>query len=212
MAETQRLSFSMLRHLAPVQMLKAHPPCAIAMSSLTPILLSSLKLETHHLRTKIVLRVCSPPHRRGVIMTVVEDENGTVATLELYMQSPESLVSAFDIFNEGDVLVLKEPYLRRSDKETYSLLVDHVSDLIWLNPGNESVPQKWRPHQDTPEQSAVSRLQGNRFLQEGKLLKALERSVKPSKHRFYEAEANICLVILEQWNLLQARKMPNSPI
>lgn len=179
MAETQRLALGTIKQLAPAQTLKPHPPCATDMNSLEPVLLSSLKLETHQRGAKIVLRVCSPPHRRGAILAIVEDEEGTVAAIQLYLQSPESLISAFEIINEGDVLVLKEPYLRRSSEQTYNLIVDHVSDLIWLSLGDENIPQKWRPHQDTPEYSTASRLQGNQFLDEGKLLKALKRSVTP---------------------------------
>lgn len=122
-----------------------YPPCILPEDALEPIAISQMRLETHHRGRKIMLRVCTPPQRITAVMAVVEDENHTGVLLQLYHQPDEALVPTIETLGPDMICILKEPFFKCATDGSYSLRVDHPSDIIWLNAEDERIPQKWRP-------------------------------------------------------------------
>lgn len=81
---------------------------------------------------------------------MVEDEHGNVDKLALYNQSISNILQSIP---EGTIVLIKEPYYKFSGENDYMLCVDHPSDIIRLQQGQDEslVPTPWRELQDTRE-------------------------------------------------------------
>lgn len=127
--------------------------------------ISQMKLETHHRGRKIVVRVLTPPDRMTAVMAIVEDENGVAVLLQLYNQPDETVMPKGSILREGGFVLIKEPFFKAAVTDgSYSIRVDHVSDVIFLDEASEWVPKKWRKRDEGSASSTPSReirLQGN---------------------------------------------------
>lgn len=66
------------------------------------------------------------------ILVIAEDEKEDAVLLQLYQQKPEEQQLATNVVKYGDMLIVKEPYLKITGDGGYGLRVDHVSDLIHL--------------------------------------------------------------------------------
>lgn len=159
--------------IATSQIPAPYSPCTKAILDLEPIAIAEMKLETHHRGEKVLLRVCTPPHRMTAVMVVVEDQRGTAAILQLYNQPEESIVPAEQILQTGDILVLKEPFFKRATDGSYSLRADHVSDIVWLQSTDESIPEKWKAPTALLSDSTEARLKGNEFFKKQSCAAAL---------------------------------------
>ena len=65
-------------------------------------------------------------------MAIIEDEEGTAVLLQLNNQPEEDKVGKEQILQVGDVCIVKDPFFKATTDGLYSLRVDHVSDIIWL--------------------------------------------------------------------------------
>lgn len=151
-----------------------YPPSILPLSELQPIMISDMRLETHHRGCKIFLHVLTPPSRMTAVMAIVEDERGNAVVLQLYHQPEESVVPAKEVLLSG-VCVVKEPYFKCATDGSYSVRIDHVSDIVWLDPSDGRVPQKWRQPRSTS--SANIRKQGNDAVKSEKWAEAERLSV-----------------------------------
>ncbi|KAF4455900.1 TPR domain [Fusarium albosuccineum] len=143
-----------------------YPPCIVAAEDLKPISIAEMRLETHHRGRKVVLRVLTPPDRMTAIMAIVEDQMATAVLLQLYHQPVEAVVPAKEILTPDMVCILKEPFFKCATDGSYSLRVDHPSDFIWLNEGDERIPAKWAPSViELNKDSKSIRMQGNDAVQ-----------------------------------------------
>ncbi|KAI1411046.1 hypothetical protein F5Y13DRAFT_191633 [Hypoxylon sp. FL1857] len=140
-----------------------YPPCVRPIQDLKPLMISDMKLETHHRGSQVLVHVMTPPNRMDAIMVIVEDENGTAVLLQLYNQPKEDKVSNEHIIQEGDVCIIKEPFFKATPHGLYSLDVDHVSDIVWLQITDPRIPLKWRKRLD--ESSRDIRMKGNAAVQ-----------------------------------------------
>ena len=125
-------------------------------------MISRMELERHHRGNYSLIHVLTPPDRMTAVIAVVEDEEGTAVLLQLYNQPEECRVRKGLILREGDVCIIKEPFFKATTEGSYSLRVDHVSDIIWLQDVDERVPLRWRTRiLKLDETSQAIRLQGN---------------------------------------------------
>lgn len=73
---------------------------------------------------------------------------------------------AKEILGPDNVCMLKEPFFKCATDGSYSLRVDHVSDIIWLDDADERIPLKWRkPALNLNASSKNIRAQGNDAMQ-----------------------------------------------
>ncbi|KAM0426404.1 hypothetical protein ACHAPT_008451 [Fusarium lateritium] len=143
-----------------------YPPCVISARDLEPIMISDMRLETHHRGKKVMLRVLTSPDRITAITAIVEDERGTAVLLQLYHQPDESLVPKTEILGPGKICILKEPFFKCAADGSYSLRVDHLGDIVWLDEDNELIPSRWRkPVAIRDNTSKDIRTQGNDAVQ-----------------------------------------------
>ncbi|GAB0138026.1 hypothetical protein EsDP_00006273 [Epichloe bromicola] len=149
-----------------------YAPCHRLLHELKPMKIAQLRLETHHRGGMVVVRVRTPPKRMALaVVAIVEDEEGTATTLQLFHQPEELDVPAKEILQPDMVLALKEPFLKYCTEGSYALRVDHVSDVTWLEGAEEHVPIQWR-RSLILEDSTRIRLQGNDAVQSQKWAEA----------------------------------------
>ncbi|KAI0427917.1 hypothetical protein F5Y09DRAFT_332956 [Xylaria sp. FL1042] len=143
------------------QVPSAYPPSVRMMDDLASMNISQMELQKHHRGKKVTVRVMTPQDTLNATMAIVEDEEGTAVVLQLYHQPklPES--DPQDILRPNMVLVVKEPFFKAAGDGAYSIRVDHVSDVVWMQNTDTRVPLKWRDHPSQPEASAVIRERGN---------------------------------------------------
>ncbi len=141
---------------------KPYMPCKTALDDLKPMLISQMKSQRHNRGRMVTARVCiAPASRLSAIVAVVEDTNGTAVPLLLYSPPASSAARADTILPEGAVCIIKEPYLKpKKKKDTYSIRVDHVTDIVFLDETDSRVPDAWKKPKPAAS-SAEIRLQGN---------------------------------------------------
>ncbi|RKL26000.1 hypothetical protein BFJ72_g13891 [Fusarium proliferatum] len=160
--------------IATTQVPAPYPPCIKSVNDLDPIMISDMRLETHHRGKKTMLRVLTPPDRMTAVMAIVEDEKGIAVLLQLYHQPEETIVPTTEILNPNMVCILKEPFFKCATDGTYSLRVDHPSDIIRLDGADDRIPSHWRPSTViSGENSTDLRKQGNDAVQAKKWAEAL---------------------------------------
>ncbi|KAG5752170.1 hypothetical protein H9Q70_005179 [Fusarium xylarioides] len=160
--------------IATTQVPAPYPPCIYSANDLEPIMISDMRLETHHRGKKIMLRVLTPPDRMTAVMAIVEDENGIAVLLQLYHQPEETIVPATEILSPNMVCILKEPFFKCAADGTYSLRVDHPSDIIRLDGADDRIPSHWRPSMViSGENGTEIRKRGNDAVQVKKWAEAL---------------------------------------
>jgi hypothetical protein len=121
---------------------EAYPPCTKPLSSLTPITLRDLRLETHHRGRVLVARALSVPSRISAVMNAIEDGNGDVDRLAIH-NLPRSARTE-RVLPSGAIVAVKEPYYKVSGDGGVLVRVDHRSDFILLKPDDALVPVKLR--------------------------------------------------------------------
>lgn len=138
------------------------------------MLISEMRLETHHRGRKVMLRVLTQPYRINTVLLLVEDEAGNGTILQLHHILEESLMPCEEVASEGRVCILKEPYFKVAVDGSYSLRVDHVNDIMWLAEDDEQVPSKWRTKGLPKDISSLQhRTQGNEAVKATQWAKAL---------------------------------------
>ncbi|KAF4984516.1 hypothetical protein FZEAL_312 [Fusarium zealandicum] len=154
--------------VATTQVPAPYLPCIVPVQDLEPISISNMRLETHHRGKKVMLRVLTPADRMTAVMAMVEDEDGTALLLQIYHQPVETVVPADEILYPGRVCILKEPFFKCATGDgSYSLRVDHPSDVIWLDESDARVPSKWKPSRTIAYNNSASiRSQGNHAVEE----------------------------------------------
>ncbi|KAL5591696.1 hypothetical protein FOVSG1_010585 [Fusarium oxysporum f. sp. vasinfectum] len=154
-----------------------YEPCVIPEEDLEPMPISDMRLKTHHRGKKVLLRVKTAPARVTTVVTIVEDEEGTAVLLALYQQLQEDLLTVRNPAQDS-VAILKDPFFEQTAEGTYSLQVDHPSDIIWLEDHDERIPEKWRVHRKI-KSSAEYRAEGEGIASKEHWLPALHSSVSP---------------------------------
>jgi hypothetical protein len=153
----------------------AYWPCLNSLADLTKVKINDLLLETHHRGNYLVLRSITPPDRMNAIAAIVEDEDKDAIMLQIYHEEEENERAAEDIFGEGVVLIVKEPYLRLMADGDYGLRVDHLSDVIYLPHFDERIPGCWQPRVVEYNLSASAwKMKGNNHFYESKYDIAIE--------------------------------------
>ncbi|GAP91962.1 putative TPR domain protein [Rosellinia necatrix] len=147
--------------LMTTQVPPAYAPSVRSIGELTPIAISQMELQKHHRGRKAVVRVITPPDNMNAIMAIVEDEEGTAVLLQLYHQPKLPQADPEDILCPHMVLVIKEPFFKAATDGSYSVRVDHISDVVWLHESDPCIPSKWRNKYPKSETSEVLRKGGN---------------------------------------------------
>ncbi|KAL6352613.1 hypothetical protein LRP88_13080 [Fusarium phalaenopsidis] len=141
-------------------------PCIVPAQDLEPIKITDMRLETHHRGKKVTMRVLTQPDRLLGVVALAEDEHGTAVLLQLYQLPDEALVPQAEILTPGMICIVKEPYYKQTTKGRYSVRVDHLGDIIWLNEGDERIPSRWKNSAATLNSDSTDiRTQGNHAVQ-----------------------------------------------
>ncbi|KAI5919059.1 hypothetical protein F4810DRAFT_714901 [Camillea tinctor] len=143
-----------------------YAPSVRFIDDLQPLMISRMQLEEHHRGKRTTLRILTPPDRINAVMAIAEDEEGTALLLQLYNQPDEADIPAENYVRPQSVCIIKEPFFKTTANNSYSLRVDHISDIIWLSDGDERIPRKWRKSTSNVESDSHKiRMQGNKAVQ-----------------------------------------------
>ncbi|OHW93532.1 TPR domain protein [Colletotrichum incanum] len=143
------------------QVPSAYLPCSRTANELQPLSISKMRLEEHHRGKYVIVRTMTSPRKINVVMTIVEDEEGTAALLQLYNQPEESAVDIDDLLPQHSVCLIKEPFFKVATDGKYSLRVDHVGDFCLLSGNDGLIPSRWRSMPHFVPDSEKIRLRGN---------------------------------------------------
>ena len=121
---------------------EAYPPCTNPISSLAPITLRELKLETHHRGRVLIVRTFGIPTRLSAIQSAIEDENKDVDHLAI-QNLPLTAVTE-KVLPSGAIVAIKEPYYKITAEGGVMIRVDHPSDFLRLESGDSLVPARLR--------------------------------------------------------------------
>ncbi|KAL7622158.1 hypothetical protein AAE478_007660 [Parahypoxylon ruwenzoriense] len=183
-----------------------YTPSVRPIQELKPLMISCMVLENHHRGHRALVHVLTPPDRMTSVIAIVEDEEGTAVMLQLYNQPEESKVSKEHILQAGDVCIIKEPFFKDTVDGTYSLRVDHVSDIIWLQDTDYRIPLKWRKRVLSLDESSQDiRIDGNTAVQrqdwaEAKRLytNAIRTAKTPEEEQLAHLNRSLCNLRLDR--------------
>lgn len=98
--------------------------------------MNSLRTEVHHRGCFITAKTITPPYLSTDMISIIEEEDGEVAKLEISFQDPLSPDSGLP---ENSTIAIKEPYLRYCGDGDYAIHVDHPSDIAVLRGDDPAV-------------------------------------------------------------------------
>ncbi|KAI0550313.1 hypothetical protein F4679DRAFT_594767 [Xylaria curta] len=139
----------------------AYPASVRMVDDLVSMSISRMELQKHHRGKKVLLRVITPQNTLIAVMAIVEDEEGTAVLLQLYHQHQSIGTDLEDILHPNTVLMVKEPFFEVTANGSYSIRVDHVSDVVILHNTDPRIPSKWNTRSHETESSTIIREQGN---------------------------------------------------
>lgn len=150
----------------------SYPPSTSPLCDLKKAMLKDLVLETHHRGHYLLLRTVTPAKVMNAILMIVEDEAKDCILLQLHNQE---LACTADSWEEGTVLIVKEPCLRTMSDGGLGIRADHLSDVILLPRFDERVPLSWQQMSTELERSSNGwRILGNNFFTKSRYQSAVE--------------------------------------
>lgn len=152
-----------------------YPPSVASLKELTKIYLKDLQLQIHHRGSYVLLRAVTPANVMTAVMAIMEDEIDGAVLLQLYQQEGDKNRPAEKVIQHGDICVVKEPYFKVMNDGGYGLRVDHVNDVVWLFPGDSSIPLAWQSRISELKDAGILKEEGNAALKAGNLYEAVER-------------------------------------
>ena len=106
-------------------------------------------------------------------MTIVEDEEGNVARLTI-SNLEDSPVDP--IIPENTIMAIKQPSWSKLVEGGYHIRIDHPSDVVFLNPSDDLIPDAWKTDEGVKDVSRNQdwRKEGDMMFLKKKFRKALE--------------------------------------
>lgn len=144
-----------------------YPPSKTPPSRLVKIPLGSLRLETHHRGSYLILatHMC-PIEIAGVVISIMRDEHHDLVMTSHHYENAESLYL-------GGVFIIREPYFTITAAGDYCVRVDHVTDMMPVCPTFYIVPLNLRRRGDaSPRTVSDWKHEGDRNMQEKSYLAA----------------------------------------
>ncbi|OAA50848.1 TPR domain protein [Beauveria brongniartii RCEF 3172] len=179
--------------ISTTQLPPPYPPSDRFVEELSPIDIKQMRLGEHHRGSRVIVRALTSPIRLNAIMLVVEDLEGTAVNLQLHHHPSADDVPSEEVINIGNVLIIKEPFFKCTTDNSYSLRVDHLSDVVWLEPFDSRVPDAWRTA--VPEMiSETVRVQGNEAVRRKCWAKALRLYSDAARYAVTPEEAQLAFV------------------
>lgn len=138
---------------------EAYLPSLEPISSLTPILLRDLRLETHHRGRILLVKTFCDPMRSSSIQNAIEDVRGDVDRISIY--NLPSTTSLDKVLPKRAIVGVKEPYYKATADGGVMVRVDHPSDFVLLEPNDTLVPPQWRKEQKAVMSASQLKEKGN---------------------------------------------------
>jgi hypothetical protein len=92
-----------------------------------------------------MLRCIAQQDRKVGIVALTENEQKGVVHVDLYNQEREELRKASDIVGRVKVILTKEPWFIILPEREYSIRVNHLSDVEFIEHHDNCVPTSWKP-------------------------------------------------------------------
>jgi len=127
-----------------------YPPCNKPLSELKKIMIDELLPNTHLKGSYMILRAITNTRRVAGMFVVVEDEKNRAIQLKLChhvsdFENPGIPTERRDqIIAKDMVVIVKEPCLQATPDGHNGLRVDHIGNIMFLDPFDERIPREWR--------------------------------------------------------------------
>jgi tetratricopeptide (TPR) repeat protein len=122
--------------------------------------MGDLHPQTHHYGKVIFLRAIAMPSYLVALIAAVEDEQGNAGTIRVFNE--RETTNPDELLPQGRVMAVREPFNVNEFKNTYEIRVDHPSDVVYLSPSDERVPNSWRVHSAQQHSPAEYKTMGNK--------------------------------------------------
>jgi len=133
---------------------------------------NDLKVEVHHRGCFITARTITHPYLTDQAITIIEDEGGNVAKLEICFQDPSSPDSDLPL---NSTIAVREPYYKRNGDGDYAIHVDHPSDIAVLRGDDPAISMIMEVVSKTKEITAAEwRVAGDKAYLEKRFSSAVE--------------------------------------
>lgn len=138
--------------------------------------IEDIRTDLRNINDVVLLRTITDPYIYSSVVTIVEDEFGDAARLTV-CNPEDSMIDP--IIQYGSIVAIRQPCWSRIPQGGYHIRVDHPSDLVFLDQGDEAVPQKWRKNEllDASKDAAEWKKEGDMMFLNKRFGKALELSV-----------------------------------
>jgi len=95
-----------------------------------------LRPKVHHQGYFLTAKTITPPYLTTQVITIIEEEGGDVAKLEINFQDPSLPDSDLP---PNSTVAIKEPYFKYIGEGDYAIHVDHPSDIAILRGDDPAV-------------------------------------------------------------------------
>jgi len=95
-----------------------------------------LQPKVHHRGCFVTARTITPPYLTAQVITIIEEDGGGVAKLEICFQDPSLPDSDLPL---NSTVAIKEPYFMCNGTGDYAIHVDHPSDIAILRGDDPAV-------------------------------------------------------------------------
>ena len=148
-------------------------PSVRSITDMRKIYIKDLELQVHHRGSYLILRAATPAYVLTAVSAVMEDEKDAGVVLQLYHQKDYVSRPLAQAIEPGNICIIKEPYYKVGNDGEYGVRVDHVSDVIWLMPDADEVPDAWKSQLSEIQDAEKLRIAGNTEFKAGNLHAAL---------------------------------------
>jgi len=155
-------------------------PCIKPLEDLKKILLKDLVFESHHRGFYLLARTITAQVFSKLVSAVIEDEEGD--RIHVLLSHQPTKLSLGNGFEKGTLFVVKEPYLKWMDNGHCGIRVDHPSDVKYLSPYDELMPEEWREEHMEHPTIHTWKAKGDCYSEEGKGRLAIEWYVEDSAY------------------------------
>jgi tetratricopeptide (TPR) repeat protein len=110
------------------------------------------------------------------VATCVEDEYGDVEKIAIYNE--REAINPDDLLPVGTIMAVKEPFYKTAVNGDYTIRVDHLSDVVYLDPADERVPLAWQTSSSQKVLASEYKHAGNESYKKGQYFEAAEHYSK----------------------------------
>jgi len=118
-------------------------PCVKPLADLKKAFIKDVRFEKPHEGKYILVRAADKQRWVPAISTIAQDEKGDQCVLQLWYYDKTGSDKEIGM-PQGSILIIKEPYLKRTSDTTFEIRVYHPTDVVFLSDDDDQLPFSWK--------------------------------------------------------------------